>query len=92
MSSVAEKPRYRVKARRLGAVVQFDAGPSKLVMEAYEEFRPLLVEHSAQAIGIVSVGVDGTITTHFAHNRAIHALAGGTMNLLYRLQHEGMDW
>lgn len=89
--SAAEKPRYRVKARRLG-VVPLTQGAHPTVMQAYDDFRAHMEREGAMAVGLVAVSARGAVMTQFNSQGQIHALAGGTMNLLYRIQHEGMDW
>lgn len=84
----AEKPRYRVKARRLGEVVQMGAAPNPYTMAAIREFAEHIERENATAVAMVAIGRDGSCMTRYDHNWNFYALLGGVDRLRQRMHQE----
>lgn len=86
--SAAEKPRYRVKARRLGAVVQMSLRPDPDVMDAIHDFATHVEREGAVAIAMVAVCRDGAVATRYERGCHFYSLLGGVDRLRRRMNQE----
>jgi hypothetical protein len=73
-------------------VVTLNQAAAVSSLRALDEFRGHMEREGAVAVGLVAVNRRGGVLTQFSFDTNVHALAGGTMNLLRRIQTEGMDW
>lgn len=86
--SAAEKPRYRVKARRLGAVVELKPSADADALAAIDEFRGHAERMGVQAVGLVLVASDGSAATRYWHGQRYWQLCGALNRLAYRMHRE----
>lgn len=92
---MSAKPRFRVKARRaVEPVLLRQDGMDPIVAETLREMTKIGEREGAQGVAIAFINRGGYVSTAWntGPGGSVHALAGGVMNLLYRLQHEGMEW
>ncbi len=88
---MSSKPRYRVKARRLGVVVKMaehvDRNTDKAL--AYADNMKLIIrQYGCTAIATCFITADGGAITRWDRfpDGSLHALAGAAALLTYRLQ------
>lgn len=86
--SAVEKPRYRVKARRLGVVIEMRPTADGEVLEALDEFRGHAERAGAKAIGLAAVAADGSVMTRSYRGRSYWPLIGAIDRLAYRMHRE----
>lgn len=87
-----EKPRYRVRAGRVGCVVVLRAQTAE-PLEALELMAGVVRSEGSRAIAICTVNRDGSVSTYWRYhqNANIHELAGAIARLAFRFQQESME-